>query len=183
MIGTMVEVSTRRADIVSSARSLFITTGFDGTAIGDIAKSIGVSKAAVYYYFPTKADFLRELADPLIAELTAVLDGHAGASWPDGVRAMTLEYFTVLISQADIAKWVDTDTALRMGGRPGTQLRALDRRLAVAIAEGSIEPNDVMRGFAVVGGLWRPLHHVPPERVQLHIHEIVQTALVSYAAL
>jgi AcrR family transcriptional regulator len=50
-----------RARIVEAARAVFHRKGFRRATMDDIAKEIGVSKGALYLYFPTKAKLLVEI--------------------------------------------------------------------------------------------------------------------------
>jgi AcrR family transcriptional regulator len=50
-----------RARILEAARGLFVTRGFQRTTMGDVADQLGVSKAALYQYYRSKADLLREI--------------------------------------------------------------------------------------------------------------------------
>lgn len=55
---------TRRADILSAARDAFNERGFAGTRMEDIARRVGVSKAALYLQFASK----EALFEALISE-------------------------------------------------------------------------------------------------------------------
>ena len=44
--------------IIESAREVFMTRGYSGTTIDEIARVAGVSRASVYTYFPSKRDVL-----------------------------------------------------------------------------------------------------------------------------
>jgi AcrR family transcriptional regulator len=59
----------RRKQILGAARKVFIKNGFASTRVEDVAKEAGLSKGAVYFYFPSK----RELF------LGAVLADHEAA--------------------------------------------------------------------------------------------------------
>lgn len=50
--------------ILQAGRALFNARGFAATSLGDIAKSVGISKGNLTYHFPTK----RDLALRLVAE-------------------------------------------------------------------------------------------------------------------
>ncbi len=45
----------RREELISIATRLFAAKGFDATSLRDIASEAGLTKAAVYYHFPGKA--------------------------------------------------------------------------------------------------------------------------------
>ncbi len=51
---------TRRR-ILSQAQSLFSRNGFHGASVRDIARSAGLTEAAIYYHFPSKQAIVKEL--------------------------------------------------------------------------------------------------------------------------
>lgn len=52
----------RRAQILRSARSVFIEKGYLASRVEDVAKRAGLSKGAVYFYFASKRDLFMALA-------------------------------------------------------------------------------------------------------------------------
>lgn len=66
-----------RAAILSAAQNLFQRRGYAAVSVSDVANEIGITKAAVHYYFPTKADLYA-------AVMRSVLMGIQY-----GIRAMT----------------------------------------------------------------------------------------------
>jgi len=48
------EESAKRRQIVEGARAMFLSRGFDGASMADIAKAAGVSKGTLYVYFKDK---------------------------------------------------------------------------------------------------------------------------------
>jgi AcrR family transcriptional regulator len=65
--------------ILDAARELFSASGFGGTDIGDIAKSIGLARNSIYRYYPSKDHILvavmRRDMEPYLEEVEA-LDGR-----------------------------------------------------------------------------------------------------------
>jgi AcrR family transcriptional regulator len=55
------EPADTRQRILDVALDLFIAQGFDGTSLREIAEKLGVTKAALYYYFESKDDILMAL--------------------------------------------------------------------------------------------------------------------------
>ncbi|WP_409345783.1 TetR/AcrR family transcriptional regulator [Paenibacillus sp. MBLB4367] len=52
--------------ILNHASQLFMEYGYDGVSISDVAAACGITKASVYYYFPTKADlFVASITEKL----------------------------------------------------------------------------------------------------------------------
>jgi AcrR family transcriptional regulator len=64
---------TRRL-ILEVARKLFAHVGYEATSTQMIAEELGLTKAAVHYHFPAKADILLALAEPGKQRLTELLD-------------------------------------------------------------------------------------------------------------
>jgi AcrR family transcriptional regulator len=62
-----------RQRILEVAAHLFSERGFAGTSIRDIADALGVTKAALYYHFPSKDAILGELVAQPLAAVRAVL--------------------------------------------------------------------------------------------------------------
>jgi AcrR family transcriptional regulator len=71
-----------RARILDAARALFADRGYAGTSMRDLAEQLGMTKAALYYHFPGKAQILLALVEPLLDELEAL----GGRGREDAVR-------------------------------------------------------------------------------------------------
>jgi AcrR family transcriptional regulator len=72
-----VKTETRRNAIIEAATRVFLEHGFEKATMSDIATQLGLSKATIYGYFPTKEDLFLEsmhvLGDTLFAETYAEL--------------------------------------------------------------------------------------------------------------
>src|ERR1700677_1371704 len=55
------EANSTRERILDVALDLFVTQGYDGTSLREIAEQLGVTKAALYYHFKSKQDILMAL--------------------------------------------------------------------------------------------------------------------------
>jgi AcrR family transcriptional regulator len=64
----------QRQAILDAASLLFIEKGFGGTNIMDIADAVGVSRTALYYYFPSKESMLEALTEE-VTEKASLLAG------------------------------------------------------------------------------------------------------------
>lgn len=60
---------SKRREILSAARALFITVGYADTGMEVVARQAGVSTATLYAHFPSKADLFQTTVDDLIADL------------------------------------------------------------------------------------------------------------------
>ena len=50
-----------RDRLLHEATHLFVERGFDGASMRDIAAACGVTKASLYYHYPSKADLLHDI--------------------------------------------------------------------------------------------------------------------------
>ena len=51
----------RQAEILETARGLFLSRGYDATTVNDLIQAIGISKGAFYHHFASKEDVLSAL--------------------------------------------------------------------------------------------------------------------------
>jgi AcrR family transcriptional regulator len=58
----------RRSRILDGARAAFLRFGFERSSMADIAAGAGVSRTALYHYFPGKEDVLRAVVDEFHAK-------------------------------------------------------------------------------------------------------------------
>lgn len=64
---------TTRKKILEVSQTLFSSKGFDATRVDDIAKSAGVNKALIYYYFKSKDDILTDLIQMLFDDVSVIV--------------------------------------------------------------------------------------------------------------
>lgn len=67
------QVADRRTGILSAAAELFARDGVAGTSVRDIAQQVGVAPGALYYYFSSKDEMVREI---LVGYLTSLRDEY-----------------------------------------------------------------------------------------------------------
>lgn len=63
----------RRAQLLDAARGVFVTQGYHGAAMDDIAVRAGVSKPVLYQHFPSKQDLYLALLDESVEVLTSAV--------------------------------------------------------------------------------------------------------------
>ncbi len=113
-----------REKILAVALELFTERGYDKTSLRDIAERLGITKAALYYYFERKQDILLELHLQLheigrraFDEIEAIEDGPARvAAWP----ALLDRVITDMIGNRELV--------LLASPQPGRDRRAAWRR-------------------------------------------------------
>jgi AcrR family transcriptional regulator len=77
MSSRAVQAERTRQQILHTAQRLFNEHGYDATSLQMIADELGLTKAAVYYYFPAKVDIRHEIMRPGVERLKALLDEAA----------------------------------------------------------------------------------------------------------
>lgn len=83
----------RRAQLIEVTRELIAARGYGGTSLASIAEAAGVTKAAVLYYFPTKAAVVeaayREVLTALTGDVAAAVETADPADGPAAyIRSM-----------------------------------------------------------------------------------------------
>ena len=72
----------RPDEVLDAALDLFIENGFEATRVEDIARQAGLSKGAVYLYFPSKEAVLegivRRAIVPIASHALSFVEGYAG---------------------------------------------------------------------------------------------------------
>jgi AcrR family transcriptional regulator len=85
----MNETGGKREQIITEATRLFVTRGYDGISMREIAETVDVSKAAIYYHFKDKEDlFLAVLRANL--EHTSAIVAHARQQGGSARQQLTL---------------------------------------------------------------------------------------------
>ncbi|MBZ9656465.1 TetR/AcrR family transcriptional regulator [Phyllobacterium lublinensis] len=69
----MAKPNDKRDALIASAAGLFWHQGYAVTSLADIAASSGIPLGNIYYYFKTKADLARGVADIFVAETEGML--------------------------------------------------------------------------------------------------------------
>jgi AcrR family transcriptional regulator len=68
------EGQNARERIQDVALSLFIEEGYDKTSLREIAEKLGVTKAALYYHFPTKEDIVASITEDRIKQVAEIIE-------------------------------------------------------------------------------------------------------------
>jgi AcrR family transcriptional regulator len=86
-----------RTRLLQTALRLFTEHGVEGTSLQMIADALGITKAAVYYHFKTKAEITEAVAEPGIRDLDDLVL-RAGAQKRRGAQVdLLLEGFVDLV--------------------------------------------------------------------------------------
>ncbi len=134
--------------LLQVAVGVFNQRGYDGTSMEDLARTLGITKSAIYHHVRSKDDLLRMALDRALDGLFAAA---AEASESDGRAIDRLEHL-VLASVAVLVERLPFVTLLlRVRGNTDVERAALTRRrefdrlvadlAAQAAAEGDLRPD------------------------------------------
>ncbi|WP_158767534.1 TetR/AcrR family transcriptional regulator [Terricaulis silvestris] len=80
----------RPEEILDAALAEFTARGFEAARMEDIAKAAGLSKAAIYLYFPSKMALLEALIEAKVAPLANQAQSLAAAGAADPLMALRM---------------------------------------------------------------------------------------------
>jgi AcrR family transcriptional regulator len=80
---------TTRAQIRAAAIELFTANGYEKTSLREIADRVGVTKASLYYHYPSKQALLEAVVSPLVADWRHTVDAAVTLPHePENVRVV-----------------------------------------------------------------------------------------------
>ncbi|AEV84829.1 TetR family transcriptional regulator [Actinoplanes sp. SE50] len=193
--------ATKRAAILSAARELFLSDGFDRTSVDAVSARAGVSKRTVYDYFGDKNTLLQavvgDISDSLVAAVRRTIDATlTGLTEPaqlqDALTGFSMRIATDMLGSADYA------TLLKLLGGEGhlseapfrdAPEEALAERLAVLGEAGLLTVADprlaadhlIALTFGVVLNRHGSTLITADERVRSLVAEGVRAFLRAYA--
>lgn len=142
-----------RRRILEVARRRFATDGVAATSLRGIADELGVTKAALYYHFPRKADLLRDALVPMAEAIDAWLEGAANS---DADRRELLEdYFDVVRQHHDLLQALAREPSALQGSPIAGRLAAWIERAQHILAGPNPDLEARTRATVAIGGLAR----------------------------
>ena len=91
----------QRQALLDAATLLFIEKGFGGTNINDIADAVGVTRTALYYYFPSKESMLEALTEGVTqkaSRLAQTVSGRDELPADEALRQLILQHAGLILS-------------------------------------------------------------------------------------
>jgi AcrR family transcriptional regulator len=84
---TRLGVDERRRQLLEHGAELFTRYAYDEISMADIAREVGISKALLYHYFPSKSDFFQATLAQAAADLAARTAPQPGLGPGEQLRA------------------------------------------------------------------------------------------------
>ena len=133
--------------VQEAAVALFIERGFDGTSIDDLARSLGISKSAVYHHIASKDALLGDVLDRALTGIEQVVADVRALDGPAIDRLVALVRGSVVVL---VERLPYVTVLLRVRGNSEVERSALARRRRLdrlaadlvreAVAEGDLRP-------------------------------------------
>jgi TetR/AcrR family transcriptional regulator len=187
----------KRREVLREAAASFNYKGYHATSLTEIATSLGVTKAALYHYFPNKNSLLAACFEHAMEVAFASLERgrKEGTNGRDRLVLTISGYVSQLIDELNCGVGLMEEQALEPGDRAKLvrqrdkferSLRALVRE---GIDDGSVVPCDPKLAiFVILGAMnWVPKWFKPsgawkPEQLTLALGQIFERALSSTPA-
>ena len=172
MIGDKTEATSGR--IRSVAAELFAEKGYGETSLREIAERLGITKAALYYHYPSKEQLLQAIVQPFFDDIR-VLVAQAEQELPSGpaLRSFFEAYLDMLLGHRTVCALFLRDASSIVAIVP-LYKEALDltRRLNSSIAGPDATDEQRLRtaaafevlGVALLSSSWLP--DIPDDTVR-----------------
>ena len=112
--------------VVGAGRSLIMSRGYNGFSYADVSEAVGIRKASIHHYFPTKAD----LAGAVLAQNSAGVREQAEAMAREGVDPVSQLRLYAAYWERCITEGVEP---FCVAGMLATELPTLPAELAQAV--------------------------------------------------
>jgi AcrR family transcriptional regulator len=147
-----------RVGIQDVALALFATRGYDATSLQEIAAALDVTKAALYYHFPSKARLLHSLADPFLDGERTLLAGYTDGPLDAATRReLVRALIDLLLAHRPVVAWLTRDLSALAQPEIGARVEANTERLQRLLAGADLGGVGQVRAAAAVGALTRPV--------------------------
>lgn len=139
-----------RQRVLAAAVELFSTQGYAGTSIRDIALSMGMTKASLYYYFESKEQILEAVTEPLMTEMEDLVVRVSIPPPPAPIELLT-DLVDLLSRHALLIKTVFNDPSAFNRGQHDDAKRRF--RMLESVLAGSTSPRDLLRARCAMGAV------------------------------
>ena len=158
-----------RMSIERTAAAVFRRQGFGASSLEDIARPLGITRAAVLHHFGSKAALLEAIVTPLFAELDDLLDRMPtdGPVTAREQRRFFSHFVEIACDNRDASALLVRDITVHQHLPPEMQIAdRVTRYVRLAVANNEPDPQAPVRALAAIGAITRPLS-APDELVDL----------------
>jgi AcrR family transcriptional regulator len=157
-----IDRDVKRDEILNVADALLLRDGYDATTIASIARRVGVTSNAVYWYFPSKDDLLAAVLERRQNRAIANLDDRESGELDEQVLAMLAHLDEVATLTASVHERAAHSTAVaEMHDR--FHLGA-DGCLKANLRDAGLAPDDADRTAQAIMAIVEGIHLHEPDR-------------------
>lgn len=181
----------RRLELIDATIDCLARHGYEGTTIGVVAETVGMSRGIVNFHFEAKdqllLETLRYLSDEYRAHWKAAL-AEAGPTPAHRLWALALADFDrTICTTRKLAAWCafwgeakTRPTYRQMCGANDIEYQNTVVELCAALAPASVDPNKLARGIVcMLEGLWLHLMMAPKSLSRDEAREVATSHLAT----
>ncbi|MEU8895003.1 TetR/AcrR family transcriptional regulator [Nocardia sp. NPDC048505] len=145
--------SGTKTAIRDAAVKLFGSKGFEQSSLREVADAVGITKASLYYHYPSKLDLLVAIISPIVEHMQAVADEIDTVPYgPDGVRDVLRNYIRGMLANRDAGALCVRDTVAILNAMAGRypDMFEFGRRLGDWLAGPDPSPEARLRAAAAL---------------------------------
>ena len=144
-----------REQIRTVALEMFAERGYAGTSLREIAERLGVTKAAVYYHFPTKEDILASLLQDFLVQLDELIAWTATQPRSAETRRTALERYAKLLAgrKTDLARFMQEGQSAIRELAAGLEVRKHVEQFLALLAAPDESPEGRLRAQVALASL------------------------------
>ncbi|WP_319448719.1 MULTISPECIES: TetR/AcrR family transcriptional regulator [unclassified Mycobacterium] len=143
-----------RERLLSAATALFIECSFAGTSHQMIADELGITKAAVHYYFRTREELLIAVMEPILLQIRAALEAaERQRSIRSRATLMLTGFAEVVARNRSLAAVLTFDPSVISALQSHSDWRPVIEREMAVLAAVDDGPAGVIKANAALTGL------------------------------
>jgi len=135
-----------RSRVQKVALELFAEQGYEKTSLREIAERLGVTKAALYYHFPSKEAIVHSFTDDYFAEIDGLVDWAKDQPRTDETRRQILQrYVGIVLAGHEVFRFLHQNQASVQAMEAGKDRFARFRGRLDALVDLLADPDAPLR--------------------------------------
>jgi AcrR family transcriptional regulator len=141
-----------RERILNAAIDLYLAHGTEATSLRHIADELGVTKAALYYHFPSKRDLIYSIVAPVLEGMQALLEKLETAPMVSATEVLET-YFDFTVDHLKIYQMMIRNPGILVDLEILPTFMEWRRRFEVLLVGQDASPEDRVRATVAFGGV------------------------------
>jgi AcrR family transcriptional regulator len=150
-------VDNIRDRILETALAHFEARGYAGVSLRDIADELRLTKAALYYHFPSKQGIVEALVEATTQQRNAAIEQIDSVSTKAEVLDTLRKYIRIYVDHQRVMTWLTNDMTVPIDRTRHAAARRILRDLLVRSAGGRRDREKVFRANSAVLLLHAPV--------------------------